>query len=134
MQREWDWVVQWCMSYPQNYITHSLIDNIDYVSLDVMTVHWPSGISDSCIGSLSLACHILSHLVTSCHILSPRFWLIGPLAVLASAGSMAVNRVIAGADFRHPVFSKAWEGHLELPAVRKAGTSETCPIGAYRNL
>jgi hypothetical protein len=91
----------WCMSHPQNYIIHCLIDHIDYMTilyytiLDVITVQWPSSISDSCVGSLS-----------ACHILSPRFWLIGPLSVFASGGCIAVNGVIAGADFRHPAFQR----------------------------
>ena len=91
MQREW--VVQWCnmVHAPSTELRHCLIDHIDYLTLDVVTVHWPISISDSCLGSQSLACHILK----------PRFWLIGPLAVLASGGSIAVNGVIAGAHFRH---------------------------------
>ena len=105
MQREWDRVVQWCnvVHVPSTELYHTLSDQpywlyiykYDYIILDVITVQWPSSISDSCVGSLS-----------ACHILSPRFWLIGPLSVFASGGCIAVNGVIAGADFRHPAFQR----------------------------
>ena len=124
MQR--DWVMQWCnvVHAPSTELRHCLIDHIDYLTLDVMTVHWPSSISDSCLGSLSLACHILKR----------RFWLIGPLAVLASGGSIAVNGVIAGADFRHLAATPRFHGwHCSaqksgVPCSQKSltsGTSET---------
>ena len=131
MQRNgigWCSGAMWCMSHPQNYIIHCLIDHIDYMTilyytiLDVITVQWPSSISDSCVGSLS-----------ACHILSPRFWLIGPLSVFASGGCIAVNGSSLGPTSVTRLSSDAWEilsqmalfclGNLEF-AVRKASQAE----------